>query len=355
MKNLITIAITFIALFSLSGCGAKTVNGLSVNKNSILDNNSEVKVYYKDLNHEIITDSYKAFIDDFNASSIIPKKWLSVSNPGSASDFKNAKFISEDNVSKKKVENFNLSLSKDGTKIIFSSNAKSTVEFLEDYQNFFAFVAESLNNTSIKDKYLTSRYYFVSANISEKWVELESKHSYLFNLVKNDIEEQIKLGGWHIVNKPEDADKEIYFELSRDYFPSEINELKKQKKGIKLISLEAGNKFNVASSSYNNSSHIVVGQSAMNLASNSNGNLASAIIGVSVSAVFSMFGNNSPKQQLSGSFVSLRILDKAEKKEHIKLYDTFMPYYDDKIKKDILPKINTSVNIKSNSNMFDIN
>ena len=111
----------------------------------------------------------------------------------------------------------------------------------------------------------------------------------------------------------------------------------------------------MASSSYNNSSHIVVGQSAMNLASNSNGNLASAIIGVSVSAVFSMFGNNSPKQQLSGSFVSLRILDKAEKKEHIKLYDTFMPYYDDKIKKDILPKINTSVNIKSNSNMFDIN
>ena len=100
---------------------------------------------------------------------------------------------------------------------------------------------------------------------------------------------------------------------------------------------------------------MVVGQSAMNLASNSNGNLASAIIGVSVSAVFSMFGNNSPKQQLSGSFVSLRILDKAEKKEHIKLYDTFMPYYDDKIKKDILPKINTSVNIKSNSNMFDIN
>ena len=109
MKNLITIAITFIALFSLSGCGVKTVNGLSVNKNSILDNNSEVKVYYKDLNHEIITDSYKAFIDDFNASSIIPKKWLSVSNPGSASDFKNAKFISEDNVSKKKVfSSFNI-------------------------------------------------------------------------------------------------------------------------------------------------------------------------------------------------------------------------------------------------------
>ncbi|HRM99678.1 MAG TPA: hypothetical protein PKY07_02490, partial [Aliarcobacter cryaerophilus] len=74
-------------------------------------------------------------------------------------------------------------------------------------------------------------------------------------------------------NSPEKADKEIYFELSRDYFPAELKYLRKNKKGIKFVSLDSGNKFNIEANNKgkNNSSHIGVGQSAMNLASSSNG------------------------------------------------------------------------------------
>ena len=40
-----------------------------------------------------------------------------------------------------------------------------------------------------------------------------TKYSFFHNLVKNDIKKQIELGGWEIVDNPEKADKEIYFEL----------------------------------------------------------------------------------------------------------------------------------------------
>ena len=46
MKNLITIAITFIALFSLSGCASKNSVANSISKET-LENNSKIKVYYE--------------------------------------------------------------------------------------------------------------------------------------------------------------------------------------------------------------------------------------------------------------------------------------------------------------------
>ena len=72
-----------------------------------------------------------------------------------------------------------------------------------------------------------------------------------------------------MVDKKEDADKEIYFELSRDYYSKELNELKKDKKGIEFSLLKADNNSNIPNENYNISNHIVVGQSAMNAASNS--------------------------------------------------------------------------------------
>lgn len=121
-------------------------------------------------------------------------------------------------------------------------------------------------------------------------------------------------------NSPEKADKEIYFELSRDYFPAELKYLRKNKKGIKFVSLDLGNKFNIEANNKgkNNSSHIGVGQSAMNLASSSNGDLTSAAIGLAVAGVFSLFEDTPKKEntiinEYSGVFASIRVIDKIKK------------------------------------------
>jgi hypothetical protein len=95
-----------------------------------------------------------------------------------------------------------------------------------------------------------------------------TRYSGLHNLVKNDIKKQIELGGWEMVDSPEKADKEIYFELSRDYDPAELRYLAALKKGIKFSSLESDtNKFKFYENQGYNGNHIVIGQSAMDLAS----------------------------------------------------------------------------------------
>ena len=155
-----------------------------------------------------------------------------------------------------------------------------------------------------------------------------------------------------MVDGPEKADKEIYFDLSRDYFTKELNDLKKENKGIKFTSLESDSNFNTSDNkNYNNGSHIVVGQSAMSAASNSNSDLTSAAIGLGVSAIFSIFGNSSSKKEKSGSFVSLRVIDKINKTDSIKVYDSYI----DDHSLEVYKKINETINIDPNSKKYNIN
>ncbi len=155
-----------------------------------------------------------------------------------------------------------------------------------------------------------------------------------------------------MVDSPEKADKEIYFDLSRDYFTKELNDLKKENKGIKFTSLESDSNFNTSDNkNYNNGSHIVVGQSAMSAASNSNSDLTSAAIGLGVSAIFSIFGNSSSKKEESGSFASLRVIDKINKTDNIKVYDTFI----DSHKPELYQNISETINIDPDSKKYNIN
>ena len=96
-----------------------------------------------------------------------------------------------------------------------------------------------------RDTYLTASIYFDKENSNMQELVFFTRYSFFHDLVKNGIKKQIELGSWEMVNSPEKADKEIYFELSRDYFPAELKYLRKNKKGIKFVSLDSGNKFNI--------------------------------------------------------------------------------------------------------------
>ena len=67
MKNLIIKIATLTAIiFSLSGCGATTINGLSVNNDSVLKDNSKTKVYYEDLSEKFVVEANKKLVEDLN-------------------------------------------------------------------------------------------------------------------------------------------------------------------------------------------------------------------------------------------------------------------------------------------------
>ena len=70
MKNLIIKIATLTAIiFSLSGCGATTINGLSVNNDSVLKDNSKTKVYYEDLSEKFVVEANKKIFEDLNSNA----------------------------------------------------------------------------------------------------------------------------------------------------------------------------------------------------------------------------------------------------------------------------------------------
>ena len=89
----------------------------------------------------------------------------------------------------------------------------------------------------------------------------------------------------------------------------------------------------------------------MNLASSSNSDLTSAAIGLGVSAIFSILSSTPEKKEKSGSFVSLRVIDKINKTDSIKVYDSYI----DDHSLEVYKKINETINIDPNSKKYNIN
>ncbi|MCT7510808.1 hypothetical protein N5U26_10610 [Aliarcobacter cryaerophilus] len=372
MKNLIIkIATLASIIFGLSGCAQKKVyNG---DPSIYLKNNSKTKVYYKDFSEDLALKATKKLVEDLNGSAgIISLNLFTITNPNEVSSFRDAKYTVAKNDLGKKVEGGKFKLSSDGTKIIFEKQYNNLVSRLEEYQNIANYISFPIISGDIKDfasvvnkrdTYLTTKVHVDQENSDMQELIFFTRYSGLHNLVKNDIKKQIELGGWEMVDSPEKADKEIYFELSRDYDPVELRYLAALKKGIKFSSLESDtNKFKFYENQGYNGDHIVIGQSAMDLASASNGNVVSAVIGLTVAGVFSLLSdkpkkeeNKPKKQEVSGSFVSLRVIDKVKKTDNVKIYDTFFDNVKADTKKDLLRKINETINIDPDSKEYNIN
>ena len=370
MKNLIMKIATLAAIiFGLSGCSSTTINGLSLNNDSVLKDNSKTKVYYEDLSEKFVVEANKKIVEDLNSSDIIPIKWYTLANQKEATGITNSKYTSIENDLRKKVENGKFKVSNDGTKIVFEKQYTDLVAQLEDIQNIYSYLNFSLitdkdieTSFNKRDTYLTASIYFDKENSNMQELVFFTRYSFFHDLVKNGIKKQIELGSWEMVDSPEKADKEIYFELSRDYFPAELKYLRKNKKGIKFVSLDSGNKFNIEANNKgkNNSSHIGVGQSAMNLASSSNGDLTSAAIGLAVAGVFSLFEDTPKKEntiinEYSGVFASIRVIDKIKNTDNVKLYDTYINNDMFDTRNNLFKKIHETINIDPNSKKYNIN
>ena len=76
---------------------------------------------------------------------------------------------------------------------------------------------------------------------------------------------------------------------------------------------------------------------------------------MTVAGVFSLLSDKPKKQEVSGSFVSLRVIDKVKKTDNVKIYDTFFDNVKADTKKDLLRKINETINIDPDSKEYNIN
>lgn len=211
MKNLITIAIAFIAL-GLTGCGQKQEVKIPTTNNSskeYLKINSATKVYYKDLVRENVIKANERLVEELNKEEIIPSKWHSVKNPEKTTSYFDARFTTKENTSKQRVSGGKFVLSEKGL-ITYDKAYTSAVEFSTDVENIYTYIKESLNKKVFRDTFLTSSIVPDVPSLKNNKFAFATKYTYLYNSVQNNIRLTIELGGWQMVDSPEKADKEIY-------------------------------------------------------------------------------------------------------------------------------------------------
>ena len=316
MKNLIIkIATLASIIFGLSGCGATAINGLMVNNDSVLKDNSKTKVYYEDLSEKFVVEANKKLVEDLNNQEIIPNYWWAIAGSDEVKDYKEAlaKFNTQKNIEQKKVEGGTFKLLDDNRTIFYDKKYTNLNEAFQDLQNIYVFLAKSklrvtVKDSSFRDKYMTSVFFSKDTKDVLDGLKFETKYSSIQEVLANEIKKQIELGGWQIVDSPEKADKQVYLDISRDYALIELEYFKREKKNIKFSSLESDtNNVKFYQNRKYDGNHIVLGQSAMNLSSASNGNVVAAAIGLSVAGVFSLLGNEKApeKENTTGSFISL--------------------------------------------------
>ncbi|MCT7595633.1 hypothetical protein [Aliarcobacter butzleri] len=339
-KIFMKIASIAIVAIGLAGCGQKNAVG-NISKES-LENNSKVKVYYEDINPKLIKESLENMVQDLNNIEITPPYIYTITNPSDPK--KQYKYNKVVNSEGKKIEGMKFRLSPDKNKLIYDKSYDNMIEVYEEVETLYSYFVQLLESKEKRDRYRTSKISFDIASLDLKGGTIVTEFSSIYYPLSSEIKKQIVSGGWQMVDKKENADKEIYFELSRDYYSKELNELKRDKKGIEFSLLKSSSDFNISNNS-NNGSHIVVGQSAMSAASNSNSDLTSAVIGVGVSAIFSMFGNSKKEVEKPVSFVAIKTVDKKASLSDVKIFDSvFQSSHNgeafEKLKEDINKDIN---------------
>ena len=122
MKNLIIkIAILTAIVFGLSGCGQKfTEDRLLVNGNSTIKDNSTTKVYYKDINLELLKESLEYLANDLNNSEIIPPYTYTIVNPTDAK--KQYKYNKVVNSEGKKIKDITFKLNPNKNGLVYVKN-----------------------------------------------------------------------------------------------------------------------------------------------------------------------------------------------------------------------------------------
>lgn len=289
MKKLIfKSAILFAVILNFTGC-IQNIDGVQIPDSSIVEKNGATKLYYEDTNKAAIKEDLKNLANFLNDNEIKPKNWVvseSEKEVKESTDLK-VKFV----VNASNIVNTKYSLDENSNYIVSSKKYSSRNEAYLDFFNTWQYLSEKTkDNSELKDKIGTSANILISFNTFYKEVlyvdELALNNGILKFTTKRELARErlqekteiaFKRSGYQIVNSPAEADKIVYFQITRDYLESEIKQLQKEGKNIN---------FGVVSAGLENQTNKM--ETGMKLASGSNSSGASVGIGVGTGLVFAL-------------------------------------------------------------------
>jgi hypothetical protein len=227
-------------------------------------------LYYEDTNNPIVKDNIKNIVNYLNSNKVDSKK-LYVSNTKEevkeVSDFKVL-------VYNKPGEILDLKFSMDDSSnsIVVEKKYTSRNEAYLEYFKIVNFLREEvIAHPELKDQFGTSSsfYYLNEAALDNGQLKFTTKREKARVILSNSILKAYSNSGYQFVTDAKDADKIVYFQFTRDYNKAEIEQLKKEGKGINLGVIESGIHYQVN-----------VMQTSMNVASKQNSSASSIGIGL---------------------------------------------------------------------------
>lgn len=312
MKMHILKAITLVAiLVNFNGCSSKNDEGLNIPSSSVYEKNSNTKIYYEDNIDSSIKNDLDKISKYINSNDLIPG-FVITNKPSNSSSY--SKYISDlktSNNTENKKYNFNTTVDKNRNIIIVNKQYSSKDEIYSDYLTIiWSFYKLFTENSSLQDEYQTSSFLVLEESlINENILAFTTKKEVVRRTVLNKPIKQLELGGYKVVNTPAEADKVIYFDLTRDYKKSELDKMKKEGKSINYSVASAGNNTQIMNST-------------MNLASHSNSTGTSIGAGIGAGLAFSVIDSiMSQNNDYSIVFPSMKIIDKKANKSYIQLFE----------------------------------
>ena len=315
-----TAAFCLVVALNLTGCHQKIEGGVQLPKSSIVEKNAETKLYYEDTNNAAIREDLKNFVEFLNEQDEIRTNFIptNVEAPENLKhvmidmDRMDFKFIKNDN---NKTLKLNFLMDSSTNSIVVDKKYGSADEVCSDYLTLVQFLFEKVDRkTDLLDKIGSSSFIYLDAKAMRDGIlKFTSKKEVVRMIIADYTKNAFVKAGYTIVNNPSEADISIYFQISRDYYQSELKKLKAEGKTPKFGVVNAGlsnqiDKMNIG----------------MNLASTSVSSGASAGVALGVGLVFAILDINSNKNLI---IPTIKIVKEKERKSYFYIPLTFTHIY----------------------------
>lgn len=308
--KILKLAILCAIAFNLTGCIRHIEGGVQVPTEGQAERNNNTKLYYEDTNNTAIKEDMKNIVSFLNKDVIVPDYIAISKTPEEVNSDLDFKFAYSKNNNGKSLD---LKFNADGNSNYIVANKKysSRNEAYLDFHQLWQYFFEQTNKSpELKDKLNTSGdMFFIDENaLNSGILKFTTKREIVRQAISDKILRAYSNSGYIMVNNPNDADKKVYFQLTRDFKSSELEKLKKEGKNINLGVIQNGM-----------SNQVNLMQTSMNIASLNNSSGSSVGIGLAVGVVAGILTNQNDPNLI---MPSIKIDNIKENKSYLLNRDT---------------------------------
>ncbi len=322
MKRTILKAATFCVAVGLNftGCTQTIDGGVQIPDSSVVAKNASTKLYYEDTNNIAIKEDLKNFVEFLNKEDEMKTNFIPT-DVKAPEDVKHT-LIGLDRVSFKFIKNdtnktlkLKFLVDSNSNSIIADKKYSSSNEVCSDFATVVQYIYQNAKGkTEQLDKIGASDILYLDAQaMREGKLKFTTKREVTRMLIADNTKTAFTKAGYTLVNTPAEADMSIYFQITRDYYQSELKKLKDEGKSPNFGVVSAGltnqiNKMDIG----------------MRLANTSNSSGASVGAGLGVGLVFALLDSGTDKNIVIPSF---KITKEKEGKSYLYVPSTFTNIY----------------------------